>query len=565
MKRTPRFAFLSLICACPAAPPAPAQDVTVGESVWFLPGPAPDGVPTPGNRLRPDYPGDMHNSTEVGYVIATPFVPADGKRTSLSHATGTHLPLQRAVEDLGREGNLNMKPATRNGRPIDTLVWVPIIFNPRSAGTKSPEATPRLLSVTPVLSGARTATPDGIVVVHMKVILDAAGAITQAMPLETVRPALLEAIDDGLKAWRFAPARHNGQPVAAELMVPVICQPLLRAPAENLMPPKALSQSRPEYPIAMRRYGLRGEVTIEFTVSSEGAVKSPVIISSNNPAFDEPALRALLAWKFQPATRNGQPVELKLRVPIIFQIGDLPNGGGEVFRVDTHGDQSNLPPEMRFDTPPKFRGVVIPVYPYELRRDRVQGKAKVAVAINLQGHVAAVKVLESDRPEFGLALTAALEGFVFDPALNAGHPVPHVLNFEQNFDNSELGDDIGDELLSLEKKHPERIVAAGALDVPLKPVTQRPALFPRALAGRTAEGDALIEILINEEGHVHLPRVVSASDPAFGFSAVQAVSTWWFEPPQAAGKAVVTRARVPFRFTAPTAPPSPAGSEAKGP
>jgi TonB family protein len=553
MKRTPRFALLSLACACWSAPWVPAQDVTVGESVWFLPGEVPEGVPNSDNRLRPDNPADLRNSTEVGYAIVTPSVTADGRQNLLAFIASTHLPLQRGVETLLRESNWSMKPAMRNSRPIDTRIWVPIIFNPKTAGLKGPDATPRLLAVTPILSGARTTAPGGNTVVHMKVALDAAGTITQAVPLETIRPALLEAIDDGLKNWRFAPARQKGQPIPAELMVAVICQPLVRAPMDNLVPPKAVSQGRPDYPIAMRRYGLRGEVTIEFMVSSEGTVKNPVIISSNNPAFDEPALRALLAWKFQPATRNGQPVELKLRVPIIFQLGDLPNGGGEVFHVDTHGDQSNLPPEMRFDTPPKFRGVVIPVYPYELRRDRVHGKVKMAVAINLQGRVAAVKVLESDRTEFGLALTAAMEGFVFDPALKAGHPVPHVLNFEQNFDDSELGDDTGDELLSLEKKHPERIVAASALDTPLKPVSQRPALFPRTLAGKATEGEALIEILINEEGHVHLPRVVSTSDPAFGYSAVQAVSTWWFEPPQAAGKAVVTRARVPFRFSAPAA------------
>jgi TonB family protein len=80
----------------------------------------------------------------------------------------------------------------------------------------------------------------------------------------------------------------------------------------------------------------------------------------------------------------------------------------------------------------------------------------------------------------------------------------------------------------------------------------------------------MIEVLVDEEGRARLPRVVSATDPAFGYAAVQAVSTWWFEPPRAAGKTVVARAQIPFRFgpkapSSPSAPPSgpPADPEAK--
>jgi outer membrane biosynthesis protein TonB len=41
---------------------------------------------------------------------------------------------------------------------------------------------------------------------------------------------------------------------------------------------------------------------------------------------------------------------------------------------------------------------------------------------------------------------------------------------------------------------------------------------------------------------------MSASEPAFGYAAIQAVAFWRFEPPLAKGKPVVVRARVPFNF-----------------
>ena len=61
-------------------------------------------------------------------------------------------------------------------------------------------------------------------------------------------------------------------------------------------------------------------------------------------------------------------------------------------------------------------------------------------------------------------------------------------------------------------------------------------------------GEARIEVLIDEEGKVRLPRIVEATDPAFGYAAVQAVTEWRFEPPTAAGKPAIVRVLVPFDF-----------------
>jgi len=59
-----------------------------------------------------------------------------------------------------------------------------------------------------------------------------------------------------------------------------------------------------------------------------------------------------------------------------------------------------------------------------------------------------------------------------------------------------------------------------------------------------------VEFLIDTQGKVRLPRIVSSTDPAFGYIAVQTVANWRYEPPKAQGKAVVTRARIPFVFSA---------------
>ena len=145
-----------------------------------------------------------------------------------------------------------------------------------------------------------------------------------------------------------------------------------------------------------------------------------------------------------------------------------------------------------------------------------------------------------------------IEQWEFEPAIRAGRPTRSILDFTQEFSpyDQELVTDETDRMRTLERKHPERIVSAGKLDVRLRPTSARPPVFPSSLDGSVTKGEATVELLIDEDGRARLPRVVSASAPAFGWAAVQAVSTWRFDPPRQAGGPVVTRVRIPFIFSA---------------
>jgi TonB family protein len=534
---------LMLLAAATNTPLLWAQDVTVGAPVWLSPGPAPDELPKPKQSLRPIYSDELRKSTEIGYVIIVRYVDSSGQSRHLN-AQGTHLPFQRAVEAVFNDWK--MAPAKRGGKPVDAMLWMPVIFNPKLAGGEGPDRSPRLLVVAPVFLPdwpTQTSAPRAMPV---RLSLDATGAITHLVLEDPLPDKLRVAATEALKKWRFAPARRGGQPVATEITVPLLfCQAPVAKDSVKQSPPKIISQVEPTYPLVMERFGIRGQVLMEFVVDTEGRALNPIVVSSDNPAFDEPALEALFKWKFQPGTINGKAVNTPCSQTIVFQ---PVHGGTDVFRIRERADQSKLPPEMRYDVPAKIRGVQIPVYPYPQRRDGTRGKAAATMLIDQEGHVSAVKVRSADRPEFGLALTAALEGFTFDPALKDGKPVLQLINFEQTFSSAELPDDDGDRLLSLEKKQPDKIVRAGTLDAPLKPVSRRPPIYPRSVGDTVSTGEALVECLIDEKGRGHLPRIVEASEPAFGYAAVQAVAAWWFEPPRKDGKPVVTRVQIPFDF-----------------
>jgi TonB family protein len=523
-----------------------AQDVTVSDPAWLSVEPAPDQLPRLKSRLRPEYPDEMRKVDEPGYVLIVRTLDEKGTSQSLD-AIGSHLPFQRSVEDTFADWK--MSPAQRAGKPVAATICIAVIYNPKAASPQAADASPRLLSVCPAMPPSRPTPGNQPPVVPMKLSLDAAGAVIDAVPQMTVKPNVQASLVSAVKSWRFAPARRQGQPVAAELVVPVVCLPPPTADDGDFVGPKLVERTPPRFPYAMRRYAMEGMVTVEFDVDSNGKVVNPFVQSSNSPAFEEPALEAVRKWRFEPALRNGKPTQARMRVPVVFQFNGPATSGA--FAITARGDQAKLPPELQFDTPPKIRNVLIPVYPYVQRRDGKSGKATVTMLIGRDGKVKEVQVNSADQPEFGAALTAAVEGFVFDPALKNGKPVLNLLSFQQTFDSTELWDDAADALLRLEKKHPERIVGLSKLDQPLKPISRRPPTPPVAggLAGQP--GEAVIEFLVDEDGRARLPRIISATAPGFGFAAIQAINTWRFEPPVSGGKPVVARIQIPVKFAEP--------------
>lgn len=532
--------FAAVLVAA-AAVSAQAQDITITGPV-AAPGEAyPDEFPQPKSRPRVEYPREMRNTDEVGYVIIEHVVDEKGANRSLG-AHGSHIALQRAVEN--EFSDWKMKPALRDGKPVPCSFWQAVIFNPKSAAPDTPTALPRLLTVTPVYTHDRDVEHVGGTVAA-KLSIDETGAVTHAELPPSAPPALARDVAIAVKSWRFAPARRNGQAVAAVLVEPVVCLAGSPRVARHGTPPKIVKQEHPVYPIAMRRYGIEASVLVDFVVTTTGEVANATIARSENPGFDTAALKAVRQWKFEPGQTDGRPVATHMQVPVVFR---LDGGGTSAFRL-AGGDIKKLPEEMQYDTDPTPRNILVPVYPYAMVRDDTSGRAEVLAIFDETGHVARVRVISATRPECGLALCAAAEGFVIDPPLKRGKPVAYMLRIPQDFDSFSLDDD-GEmhRLARLEQKHPERIVRANKLDAPLKPVSRRAPVFPTSVAPSVDHGDALVECVINEEGRAILSRVVNASDPAFGYAAVQATNAWWFEPPTQGGKAVVTRVQIPFTF-----------------
>jgi protein TonB len=98
-----------------------------------------------------------------------------------------------------------------------------------------------------------------------------------------------------------------------------------KAEAPAITPPSLnaayLRNPPPRYPAASRRNGEQGTVLLKVLISREGeALKVELDKSSGWPNLDGAALDAVRGWRFVPARRGNEPIEMSYIVPVVFRL-----------------------------------------------------------------------------------------------------------------------------------------------------------------------------------------------------------------------------------------------------
>jgi TonB family protein len=342
------------------------------------------------------------------------------------------------------------------------------------------------------------------------------------------------------------------------LLVAALAAPALSAQSKAAAAPAnreavPFQQSRPAYPESLRTYRIRGEVRLAYDIDAEGYVQNLRATYATHPDFLQPALDVAKGWRFRPARKDGKPVSSS-REESVFT--DVLTPGLEAFEIPAVAVK-DLPESLRYDRPPSIRTLVPVVYPYEQLLANKRGAAQVALIIAPDGLTRELRVRAASEPAFGLALAAAMEAWEFEPAVKNGAPSGAILTRGQEFKvdgEDRLVSDGTRRLLRILSSENPAIVDISALDASPEPLERVPPVFPQKHAGK--DGTTEVEFIIDREGVVHLPRIVSASEPEFGWSAATAVVRWRFAPPIKAGEPVDARVRVQLDFRA--AEPAPA-------
>jgi protein TonB len=128
-------------------------------------------------------------------------------------------------------------------------------------------------------------------------------------------------VDDG------PPSANTVQVAQAAPPAPVAAPPAPPAPpaAEPVTEPRGfvgyLNNPAPEYPALAQDRGLQGRVILKVHVLATGKPDNIAIgKSSGHKILDDAAIKAVLAWTFDPAKRGQTPVEGWVSVPLNFKL-----------------------------------------------------------------------------------------------------------------------------------------------------------------------------------------------------------------------------------------------------
>jgi TonB family protein len=86
----------------------------------------------------------------------------------------------------------------------------------------------------------------------------------------------------------------------------------------------AVYRGMPEYPASALREGKDGQVTVEFTVNTNGMIENPKIAASTDAVFNQASLEAAKKFRYAPKFVDGKPVSVSgIKNTVIYKNGKV--------------------------------------------------------------------------------------------------------------------------------------------------------------------------------------------------------------------------------------------------
>lgn len=535
-----RFILLPALLFCFGAASLIAQDLTVTPLGWVESDNAPDALPDRGAADDLDsIPEKLEGLTRPTYARISEVLAEDG--APLSRSMASEFPW---LENQARKlfmASRKPKPAKRGGESVASEVEYFLVFNPATGSKKASRSTPRLLRPATVFVSADPAAPKTIFR-EFELQIDATGQATTLKPIsEKIGSAVLAAVKATLPKWQFAPAYRDGKPIAAVIIVPVLCvqRTLIESTAADVRP-QAIFLEPPAYPFLAKREGVTGRVLLSLTIGIDGRTRDVHVIQSSHRMFDVAGVAAIKRWRYRPALKDGVPVAVRFLQPISFSLEETPETTPFTVPYDAK-KLAKLPPALQWDKAPVYSEIGSGVYPYELLNAGKEGHVQLAFVVGPNGRVVESQAVQATDPAFAGAAVAMIETFKFEPASNRGKPAHALLGLRVNF--SRLGTVLvpcDHQMVQIAHRlttQPASFTMPEDLDRPLECWMPLNAKLPLRAKGQLS-GSAVVRYVVDASGLVQAPRVISASSPEIGFAAVQGVATLRFAQPQKSGHGV---------------------------
>ena len=91
-------------------------------------------------------------------------------------------------------------------------------------------------------------------------------------------------------------------------------------PGGDVKPPKLVHYVEPAFSSASKEAFVEGTVKIASIIGIEGRATESCVVRGLNSEEDQTAIDAITKWRFDPGTKNGKPVRVKVTVEVDFHL-----------------------------------------------------------------------------------------------------------------------------------------------------------------------------------------------------------------------------------------------------
>lgn len=195
--------------------------------------------------------------------------------------------------------------------------------------------------------------------------------------------------------------------------------------SEEIIPPTPIYRVDPTHPDNLYKKGVEGEAIIIASVDLFGGIADPIVEMTTHEEFGLAAILALSEWTFEPATKNGVPIEVKVRIPFKFDISfehklnvEL---GRDVFR---ELDAAIIPSfELDEEPMPTFVPPLVDFYPEEFRNTGESAAISLEFVIDPKGNVVNPRIISISKTGFEHAALRAVSHMRYKAIKLSGEPV----------------------------------------------------------------------------------------------------------------------------------------------
>ncbi|MGB9120007.1 MAG: TonB family protein [Candidatus Angelobacter sp.] len=95
---------------------------------------------------------------------------------------------------------------------------------------------------------------------------------------------------------------------------------LARMLKDPVKAPRPLHTPEPKYSKSARKQKIEGVVTLSVVIGTDGKAHDVKVVKSLEPTLDANAIEAVKTWKFAPATKDGRPVAVEMRLELAYKL-----------------------------------------------------------------------------------------------------------------------------------------------------------------------------------------------------------------------------------------------------